>query len=214
MWRIGSSLAKIYSFIFQPFLMPLYSLVLLFVYTNFFNLYVGQTFRFLLPVFVFTFIIPSLFTIVLAKMKYVKDISLSDRADRILPYMIFIVSNLSLTYFFYQAHVLFWFLGLILAPAIIAFFGFLINFFWKISAHMLGIGGVLGGVISVCFHVKATSTLPLFAVLFILAGFLGVCRMYLKACTAAQVYVGFLLGALLGYGSVYGGLVLMFSLLK
>lgn len=214
MWRIGSSLAKIYSFIFQPFLMPFYSLVLLLVYTNFFNLYVGQVFRFLLPVLVFTFVIPSLFTIVLVKMKYVRDISLTVQSERILPYMIFIVSNLSLTYFFYQVRVQFWFLGLIIAPAIIAFVGFLINFFWKVSAHMLGIGGIIGSVLAVCFHVKATNPIWLFAILFVLAGLLGVSRLYLRANTPAQVYGGFLLGTLLGYGSVYGGLVLMFSFLR
>lgn len=214
MWRIGSSIAKVYSFILQPFLMPFYSLALLFVYTNFFNLYIGQTFRFLLPVLVFTFIIPSLFTIVLVKMRYVKDVFLTDRSERILPYMIFIVSNLSLAYFFYQSHVMFWFLGLVAAPAIIAFIGLIVNFFWKISAHMLGIGGVIGGVLSVCFHVKATSPIFLFAILFILAGFLGVSRLYLKASTPAQVYVGFLLGLAVGYGAVFGGLVLMLSFLK
>lgn len=214
MWRIGSNLAKIYSFIFQPFLMPFYSLALLFVYTNFFNLYIGQTLRFLLPVLVFTFIIPSLFTIVLVKMKYVRDIFLTERSERVLPYMIFFVSNLSLTYFFYQAHVFFWFLGLIAAPAIISLVGLIINFFWKISVHMLGVGGVIGTVLSVCFHVKAASPLYLFAILFVLAGLLGVCRLYLKASTAAQVYIGFLLGGLLGYGAVYGGLVLMLSFLK
>lgn len=214
MWKIGSSIAKVYSFIFQPFLMPFYSLALLFVYTNFFNLYIGQTLRFLLPVLVFTFVIPSLFTIVLVKMRYVKDLFLSTQSERILPYMIFFVSNLSLTFFFYQAHVMFWFLGLIAAPAIIAFIGLIINFFWKISAHMLGIGGVIGGVLSVCFHVKATSPILLFSILFVIAGFLGVSRLYLKASTAAQVYVGFLLGLVIAYGSVFGGLVLMLSFLK
>lgn len=214
MWRIGLNLAKIYSFILQPFLMPLYSLALLFVYTNFFNLYIGQALQFLLPVFVFTFIIPSLFTIVLVKMKYVRDLFLSDRIERILPYLIFLASNLSLTFFFYKSHVFFWFLGLIAAPVLISFVGLIINFYWKISSHMLGVGGVIGTVLSVSFHVKGTSPVFLFAILFVLAGFLGVCRLYLKASSAAQVYVGFLLGGLLGYGSVYGGLVLMLSFLR
>ncbi|WP_139262111.1 hypothetical protein [Dysgonomonas macrotermitis] len=147
-------------------------------------------------------------------MRYVRDLALSDRVDRIMPYMIFIVSNLSLTYFFYQSHVLLWFIGLVIAPAVIALAGLIINFFWKISAHMLGIGGLLGGVLSVCFHVKATSPVFLFAILFILAGLLGVCRLYLRASTAAQVYVGFLVGLVLAYGSVYGGLRLMFSFLR
>lgn len=190
--------------------MPFYSVLLLLVYTNFFNLYVGQIFRFLLPILFFSFIIPSIFIFVLAKMRYIHDISLQERSDRTLPYIIFIISNLSLTFFFYQAHVPFWFLGLVAAPVFVGFVGLLINAFWKISAHMLGMGGLIGGVLSVCFNVKGSCPIVLFSILFILAGLLGVSRLYLKASSPAQVYIGFLVGLVIAYGSVLGGLALMF----
>lgn len=214
MWRIGNKLAQIYSFILQPMLMPFYSMVLLFIYTNFFTHYPGQALRFLLPVLVFSFLVPSLFILLLVRLRYIRDLSLSDRISRISPYFIFIVSNLSLTYFFYQAHVFFWFLGLLAAPALVALVGMLINFFWKISAHMLGIGGIIGSVLAVCIHVKGAGSAGLFMILFILAGLLGVSRLYLRASTPAQVYVGFLVGAAVAYASIFGSLAFMISLLR
>lgn len=200
--------------LFQPLLMPLYSIALLVLYTNFYDLYPGQMFKFLLPTVIFTFIIPSFFIFVLKKMRYIRDYALAYAPDRSLPYMIFIISNISLTLFFYNSHVFYWTLGLIAAPAIIGLVGLIINFFWKISAHMLGIGGLVGGVFSVCFNVKGTNPIALFAILLILSGLLGVCRLYLRGSSASQVYVGFILGFVLAYASVFGGLLLMFSFLK
>lgn len=214
MWRIGQNIARIFSAVFQPLLMPFYSLALLAVYTNFYELYLGQILRFLVPTLLFTLFIPALFIFVLRKMRYIRDSNLEYRPDRTLPYIIFIISNISLTLFFYNSHVFYWTLGLIAAPVFIAFAGLIINFFWKISAHMLGIGGLIGGVMSVCFNVKGSNPMILFAVLFILAGFLGVSRLYLRTSTAAQVYVGFIIGFVLSYASVFGGLLLMLTYLK
>lgn len=214
MWRIGQNIARVFSAVFQPLLMPFYSLALLAVYTNFYNLYTGQILRFLIPTLLFTFFVPALFIFVLKKMRYIRDYNLEYAPDRALPYLIFIISNISLTLFFYNSNVFFWTLGLIAAPVFIALFGMIINFFWKISAHMLGIGGLIGGVLSVCFNVKGSNPMVLFAALFVVGGLLGVCRLYLRANSAAQVYVGFLIGFVLAYASVFGGLLLMLSYLK
>ncbi len=209
MWKIGQGIARVYSTIFQPLLIPFYSLALLIVYTNFYQMYVGQILKFFIPTLLFTFVLPALFILVLKKMRYIRDFELSYAPDRTLPYLIFIISNVSLTLFFYNSHVFYWTLGLIAAPAIIALVGLIINFFWKISAHMMGMGGLVGGVLSVCFNVKGSNPMILFTILFILAGLLGVCRLYLRAHTAAQVYVGFILGFIIAYASVFGGVFLM-----
>lgn len=214
MWRIGQNIAKLFSVALQPLLMPFYSLVLLGMYTNFYQLYPGQIFRFLIPALLFTFVIPSLFIFILREMKYIRDYNLSYAPDRILPYVIFIISNISLTLFFYNAGLFFWTLGLVAAPIFVAFIGMIINFFWKISAHMLGIGGLVGSILSVCFNVKSINPIVLFAILFLLAGMLGVCRLYLKANSAAQVYAGFVVGFLVAYASVFGGLLMMLFFFK
>jgi len=205
MWKLGSFFSKLISYIFQPLLMPLYSVALLFVYTNFYDLYTGQMLRFLLPVLTFSFLIPSLFLLILWRLKYINNLDSIEQQERFFPYLIFFKSNISLLYFFYTAGVYYWFLGLLAASALIAFTAFIINFFWKISTHMLGIGGLIGGVISVCFNVNGSNPWVLFIILFVIAGLLGVSRIYLKRNTPAQVYVGFILGFILAFISVFAG---------
>lgn len=201
--KIGTAIANFFSFLLNPLFIPFYSIVLLFVYTNFFNLYTGQVIRFLLPVFTFTCLLPAMFIFILRKLSYIGSLSLESPKDRIFPFIIFIFADLSLVYFFYTAGLYLWFVGLILAPAIIALIGLLINFFWKISVHTLGIGGLIGGVFSICFNVKATDPYLLFIVLFVLSGLLGVSRLYLRRSTPAQIYIGFVLGFVIAYLTVF-----------
>jgi len=203
MWRVGILMSKIISFILQPLLMPLYSVSLLFIYTNFFEVYHNQLLRFLIPIFTFSFFLPLLFIIVLWRLKYIRNLDDVTPSERVFPYLIFFTSNISLVYFFYSAGLYYWFLGLVAAPAVIALVGLIINFFWKISAHMLGIGGLIGGVLSVAFNVKGINPWILFVILFILAGILGVCRLYLRKSTPAQIYAGFIIGMVLAFGTVF-----------
>jgi len=165
-------------------------------------MYEGQELRIILPVFIFTYILPGLFICILWKLKYIRNLDLSEQWERTFPYLIFMMANISLTYFFYSASMYFWFLGLVIAPAFIALIGFIINYFWKISAHMLGIGGLIGGLMSVCYNVKGVNPFLLFIILFLLAGGLGTARLYLRKSTAAQIYMGFIIGFIIGFISV------------
>lgn len=203
MTKAGAVIAKVFSAVLQPLLMPLYSVALLGVYTNFYQVYVGQVFRFLLPVFTFSFVFPVMFIFFLWRLGYIRDFQLKERSERIFPYVVFIVANLSLTYFFYSAGVYIWFLALVSAPAVIALAGLIINFFFKISAHMLGIGGLTGVVLSVCFNVKGINPLLLILILFLLAGCLGVSRLYLRRSKPLEVYLGFFVGFVLAYSLIF-----------
>ena len=82
-------------------------------------------------------------------------------------------------------------LGAIFALVVVT----LINLKWKISAHLTGIGGLLGGVCSFALYY---STLPLGLILTILAAslILMYARLYLHAHTPLQVVCGLLLGLL------------------
>lgn len=211
MWKTGTIVCRFVSSLLQPLLMPLYSVLLLFLYTNFFSVYQGQELRIILPVFIFTYALPALFIFILWKLRYIRNIDLYEQWERVFPYLIFMMANISLTYFFYTAGMFLWFLGLVIAPAFVALVGFIINYFWKISAHMMGMGGLIGGIFSVCYNVKGVNPFVLFILLFILAGCLGSARLYLKKSTAAQVYIGFIVGFFIAFISV---LVAVFALTK
>lgn len=71
----------------------------------------------------------------------------------------------------------------------------IINLKFKISAHMVGIGGLLGSLIVVSYVLKYNAV-PQIAFLVILAGIIATCRLYLKAHDPKQIYSGFFLGFL------------------
>lgn len=200
--KISDLIAHIFSILLSPFLMMFYSISLLYTYTSFFEIYPGQALKFLIPVFVFSCFIPVVFIILLKMLRIIKDVSLSEQRDRVLPYLMTAFANLMLLYYFYTANIYIWFLAIIGAGAITALVGLIINFFWKISAHMLGIGALIGSVLSVCYNVKAANPFIIFIILFILAGCLGVSRLHLNKSTAAQVYGGCIIGGVVSYFSL------------
>lgn len=77
----------------------------------------------------------------------------------------------------------------------------LVTLRWKISAHATGMGGLIGGTMIV---MRLYQLLPSYELmlLIVLAGMLGSARLYLKAHTPAQVYVGFLNGFVCVYFSL------------
>lgn len=70
----------------------------------------------------------------------------------------------------------------------------LINRKWKISAHLAGIGGLVGGILSYCMGITAIPTWGTWALWIGLSWLLMWARLYLNAHTGAQVSAGWLLG--------------------
>lgn len=68
-----------------------------------------------------------------------------------------------------------------------------INLRWKISLHMIGIGGLCGGMSMLMIMQGSGSPLILFTI-FICAGILGTSRLFLEAHSPQQVFAGFVTG--------------------
>jgi membrane-associated phospholipid phosphatase len=69
----------------------------------------------------------------------------------------------------------------------------LINLKWKISLHMIGIGGLCGGI--TCMYVLLHEGNPIWlALLYLCAGALGSARLLLLAHNSLQILSGFVLG--------------------
>ena len=118
---------------------------------------------------------------------------LSDRHERAVPYLIFISSILICAFYMYKMMLPFWFVSLLLGACVALIIALVINFFWKISAHMLGIGGLLGGIMGIA-QIHMMNPYWAFIIVFIIAGLLGTSRIFLRKHTPMQVYAGFCLG--------------------
>ncbi len=196
---------RIISIVLHPIFMGVYGVALLFLYTDFNLLFAGQFLRFIAPVFFLTCFVPLSSMYFMKRAGLIKDYELTDKRDRFLPYFTVFFAYGLLIYYYSSAGLYIWFLSTLAAPLVLIVIAAVINVYWKISAHMIGIGGLIGSTLSVCYHVKGLNPFVLFIILFILAGCLGVSRLMLRRHTPGQVYAGFVLGLVVSYICVWIG---------
>ena len=188
------SISHVISTVFQPLLMPTYGVMLLFMYTYFGVAYSNRFWHIVTPIMLFSFVIPGILIYLLLRIGLISDLSLKVRKERFYPYFITPLSYSAMVIFYYKAQMPTWFITMMAGSIAIMIIAILITLVWKISAHMFGVGGLLGGVMSVCYYVEHSNPYWLFIGLFILAGSVGTSRLILKRHTLAQVIAGFLLG--------------------
>ncbi len=159
----------------------------------------------LVLVFVGTFAIPSLLILYLYRTGFLTDLTMPERTDRRLPYLITGVVYSIVTYLFAFRMSLF----SETSPGVAVVLGSItlsillvgiINTIWKISAHAVGIGGVLGTIMPMLIKYGDTDLFMPFVGLIALSGLVASARLQLNAHTPGQV------GAGLGLGLLVSGL--------
>lgn len=121
---------------------------------------------------------------------------LREREDRLLPFFLAFLF-FAFNYLSFKRLTIPWPLySLMLGSAVAVLFAFIISLKWKISIHMVGIGGIVGGIygISQVFFPNTQLVLAMLALSIMLSGFVGFARLRLNAHNPLQVYAGFLLG--------------------
>jgi hypothetical protein len=146
-----------------------------------------------LMVFSFSFLLPVINIFILYKLKRIRSFTLKDQEERTFPYILTACFYFGLFYLFLDLNI--WpeikilVFGAGLAILLTAF----INRHYKISAHMVGVGGLLGSLLIISFVFKL-NTIPVIAFLFLLSGLIASSRLYLKAHSRDEIYSGFALG--------------------
>ncbi len=191
------------SILLHPMLMATYGCLLLFfgikntVYD--FMTPFETKWRITLIVFLFSFLFPALNIFILYKLKRLPSLTLSNQKDRTFPYIMTAIFYFGLFYLLMDISI--WnsikvfIIGAGLAILITAF----INLKFKISAHMVGIGGLLGILISLSYLIKYDMTV-FYMIIIVLAGCVGFARLYLNEHKPNQLYLGFLLGLFVQLG--------------
>lgn len=193
--------ADITSLLLHPLLITTYVFgIILFEYPYLNIPNVEYKYILLALVFVCTFLIPSLMIFSLKKTNIISSVRLENRKERPIPFLLTIGVYIY-TYFLLrnQSYYDQLFSNIIIVITISLLAVLLITFFWKISAHTIGMGGLTGLILwihftSPCYH----NTLIILALL----GTASVmsARLYLKAHTSSQVYFGYLLGLVISMG--------------
>ena len=191
---MGKNIAKVFSVLLHPLLIPSIGILILFNSGSILEYLPFQAKKIiLLIVFVSTTILPLTFVPFFVFQKIIKNVQMENNRERLIPFFV-----TSILYFF--CYYLLIRLG---APQTITKFVlvatttvlvlFLLSFKWKISAHMIGIGGLTGALILISFQLKVN--LEYFIILAIIfSGLLGYSRLKLRTHKPYQIYVGWLTG--------------------
>ncbi len=164
----------------------------------------GFEFRFYLLgfLFLYTFLLPGVSVYWFKRLGLVKSIKMEERSDRPLPMFATAGIYITMAYFLSSKNPLLGQIGIhlfVMALVILAIG--IISFYWQISAHAAGIGGLIGILIKgLVFEGEEWLFYPIL-LFFVFAGCIISARLQLNAHTPSQTIVGFLLGLLIGLGS-------------
>ena len=186
--------SKILSFVFHPVLMPTYAILLLLYFSKMFSQFmpIEQKTHLINLTLIFTLLLPLLGVFLLKKLKIVSSIYMENQKERKWPLLIAISSYYLLFRMFEFLHIHPIIIKLILGAILILFLAVIISNFWKISLHMLGIGGVFGAFLA--FQYLFGGKLFLIILLLLCSGLVAYARINENAHTLKQVYLGFLVG--------------------
>jgi len=187
--------AKIISFVFHPLFMPILGLFIVLDSSVYVSSSIGSyaTKITFITVFVFTCLLPLISVIFMLKKGMVNSIYLTTRQERKYPYLMTVLYYTLLYYILRPVQLPPVIYQMILGSIVATIMAMAINLKWKISAHMIGIGGVIGTVIGIAERFTQNLN-SLLVVLFICAGLVGFARLKLNAHDSAQVYLGFIVG--------------------
>lgn len=205
------TLAKVISIVFHPLLIVTYMLVVLLLVNPYqFGVYsIAEQWKFVLLVFLSTFIMPAFAVFMMKSLNMVKSMHLHDRHERIGPYIITGVFYLWMFINFKNNTLIPKPFTIAMLGATIALFtAFFFNNFTKISAHAVGMGGLTGmAVINTIYSNFETFTVNLgwfglfevstnfvMMAVIVLAGFVCTARLLLREHSEKQLYGGLAVG--------------------
>lgn len=185
--------ARVVSFIFTPFYLPLLGLIAMFVFSYFNMLLWSYKIMVVGMAWFFTVLLPTFLIRLYRRYQGWTPIELSQKERRMVPYVISILCYFACVNLMEQMHIPHFMGSIIIAALFIQIVCAFINVWWKISTHTAGIGGVAGALFVFGEYFNFNPVWWLCGVL-LLAGVLGTSRMILRQHTLAQVSAGFFVG--------------------
>ena len=161
----------------------------------------------IIKAFLSTFFIPAITVLMMKALGFISSLEMKDSQERIGPYIGTGIIYLAYFYATYlnpnmpQIYKVF-----LLGSVVGLFLAFFLNLFSKISAHGVGMGGLLGMVLITVFRTKQTTFIvslgapveislnALLLTTIVLCGIVGTSRLLLDAHEPKDLYGGFLVG--------------------
>lgn len=185
--------AHFISNIFQPFLIPTYSMLLLFQTEAYSTTNLYYKLYTILGIFVLTCVLPIVCLAILKKIGLISSMMLENRKERTIPYIFALLCYISTIIFLWRIYMPTYIVAMMFSSVLSTIFIMLINFKWKISAHLCAMGNLCGYIFIVNSRLGIASPWIL-AAAFIIAGLVATARMILGVHTPLQTLLGYILG--------------------
>ena len=193
-----NQLASVVSYILHPLLVPTYIMVFLLNMDTFLAFMIPVIVRLWIigMLLVVTFAMPAIMIYMMQRKGIITSLQMDIRSERFYPLLLTaifwglgynLINRTGLPPVYYQ-----YLLGGITAILV----AITINYFWKISLHMIGMGG-LTGVFFVLALKMGVDIFPLLATVILLSGLVGYARLKINSHNPPQVYTGYIVGVIL-----------------
>jgi hypothetical protein len=186
--------ALVFSYLLHPLLMTTAGIIFILFSETYMSYLPSDAKRMLIIlVAIGTLFLPAIMVPLFMIRGMVSSVNIEDQRERVIPMAITLVFYV-LTYILFLRMPIYKFIhAFILGSALSVLAGFLLNFRWKISAHMIGIGG-LTALITMTSLVYRVDLLGFILVLLLLSGIVGSSRLLLEAHKPSEIYIGWLTG--------------------
>ena len=199
--RVLKTVSHILSTVFSPFMVPLTSFLLLFLFT--YLAYMPLVYKGIVmgAVFLFTICLPLLLIYLYQRFCGKGMQELKERKKRFIPYALAAISYCTCAITLYRLYVPHYLSAIIITFIFCMMVCGLFNLKWKISTHTAGCGLMIGILLpySVIFHFNPLGWLSGFI---LLSGLIGTARLILQRNTLFEVILGFVVGMFCGINGI------------
>jgi hypothetical protein len=196
--------AKFFSWLFQPLFMPLIgTFVFLSLPFYSFRLLPEAVYWYVIICnLLFTILLPVLMIFMLLRYGMITSLYLDKREDRIYPIIFTLIFQVANYYFLTRADLPGPYLFFLIAGIFSLLVILIITYYWKVSLHMAGVGGVCGAFLALAV-IWPVDLRALMACFFLISGITGSSRLLLMAHSSSQLAIGFFLGFLPQLGLIW-----------
>ncbi len=191
------TLSQIISYIFHPLIIPTIGIFIIFNSGTYISNLVPEAKQLIyILVFISTFLFPVLMIPFLLWQKIINSIYVETSKERVIPMLLTLVFYYFGYYIIGSNNISGIIRAFFLASIISLTVTFFINIKWKISTHMIGLGGLVGLVIGISLRLNINLIVYLILLIFI-SGIVGAARLKLNSHNIIQISAGFYIGILI-----------------
>jgi hypothetical protein len=192
---MNKQVARFFSYILHPLLMPFFAVVIVMNLNTYISYSIStQVQRIIISlVFITTSALPILLALFLLQKGIIKSLEMDTLVERRIPFLASTIFYFLCYYLLKQLPIPGMISVMVLAASFTIFIAYFLSFRYKVSIHMIGIGG-LTGVLFGLSKILNADLLGYLLIAIVISGILGSARLSLSAHKPGQIYWGFLIG--------------------